>query len=215
MSVARSSAARASRLRAALYHRVSTADQDPDAANDHLLREARARGLQVVANIRETGSGARNDRPGLLRLLELVRLRHVEIVLVWKLDRFGRSARDLVNNLHELERRRVQFVAVTQGIELYTGDALNESMGRLQVNMLAAWSEYERDLIVERTRLGLDRARRQGVRLGRPRDDNAPDPARVAELKGAGLSWRQIADELGCTRAAARRAFERFGTEGK
>jgi putative DNA-invertase from lambdoid prophage Rac len=188
--------------RSALYHRVSTIEQDASGAGDALRAAARQRGLEVVLEIEETGSGARNDRPGLNRLLDMAARGELDVVLVWKLDRFGRSALDLLANLRRLEDCGVRFVAVTQGIDLKPdGDA----MSRLMTTMLSAIAEFERELIKERTRHGMQRAKARGVRLGR-KPGKQPDPQRVAALRARGWSWKAVAAELGFPIAACRRA---------
>lgn len=191
--------------RAALYHRVSTADQSPDAARLELRDAAMRFGYHVELDIDETGSGATNDRPGLLRILEAARRGEVHAVLVWKLDRFGRSALDLLANLRTLEGSGIRFICTTQNIDLRPdGDA----MSRLMLTMLSAIAEFERTLIAERTRLGIERARRSGKRIGRP-PVYRPARARVQELRTAGYTWQQVAEELGCTVWAARLAADK------
>jgi len=188
--------------KAALYHRVSTVDQRADAARSELRDAAKRYGYRVALDVEETGSGANNDRPGLVEVLEAARRGRVSAVLVWKLDRFGRSALDLLANLRELEANGVRFVAVTQGLNIRAdGDA----MSRLLLTMLSAIAEFERDLIVERTKLGMERARREGKTIGRPRVERPPRK-RVLSLKKAGHSWAEIAETLGCTVWAARQA---------
>ena len=189
--------------RAALYHRVSTIDQDPTLAREELRRAARQRGMTVVLDVEETGSGARNDRPGLRRVLDAAQRAQIDVLIVWKLDRFGRSALDLLSNLRSLDDSGVRFIASTQGIDIKPG---SDPMSRLLVTMLAAIAEFERDLIKERTEAGLAKARRQGKQLGRRRNRNAPDPARVVVLRAAGASWTAVAAQLGCSVGAARRA---------
>ena len=196
---------------AALYHRVSTADQDPTLPRDELRAAALARNMTVALEIEETGSGARNDRPGLLRVLDAARRGQISAVLVWTLDRFGRSALDLLANVRALEDAGCRFVAVTQGIDMRPG---GDPMSRLLLTMLAAVAEFERELIVERTRLGLDKARRDGKQLGRPLAANAPDGAAVRVERERGQSWGQIARRLGCTTSAARRALARLAGNG-
>lgn len=150
---------------AVTYHRVSTVDQDQGLARDELRRAAAARGLHLVGEVEETGSGGREDRPGLLRVLELARRHLVTHVLVWKLDRFGRSSVDVLTNVRELERAGVTFVATTQGLEVGPGSG---AMGRLILQVMAAMAEFERAIISERTRLGIAGARARGRKLGRP-----------------------------------------------
>jgi putative DNA-invertase from lambdoid prophage Rac len=192
----------AKKMRVAVYHRVSTLDQNPGLARDE-LREAVARlGGEVTLDVEETGSGARNDRPGLQRLMEAARRGKLDAVVVWKLDRFGRSALDVLSNIRDLDAAGVRFLAMTQGIDIRPG---GDAMGRLMLTMLAAVAEFERDLIRERTRLGMEKARTAGKRIGRPRVVGPP-PADVHRLRAAGRSWRRVATELGCTTWAARRA---------
>jgi DNA invertase Pin-like site-specific DNA recombinase len=193
----------------AIYHRASTLDQDPTLAREELRAAARARGLTVGMEIEESGSGARSDRPGLQRVLDAARRGKVSAVIVWKLDRFGRSALDLLSNIRTLENSGVRFIAVTQGIDIHPeGDA----MSRLILTVLAGVAEFERSLIIERTRLGLDKARRAGKRLGRPRQGTAPVAADVMGRRTAGESWSSIATALGCTIASARRACQNGAT---
>jgi DNA invertase Pin-like site-specific DNA recombinase len=189
--------------RAALYHRVSTLDQDPTLARAELRTAAVVRGLAVVTEVEETGSGARNDRPGLVRILDDARRGRVDVVLCWKLDRFGRSALDVLANVRALEDAGVRFIATTQGIDVKPG---GDAMSRLTLTMLAAVAEFERELIIERTRLGLAKARRAGQRLGRPPTGRAPDAGAVLSLRSDGIPWTEIAQRLGCSVMAARRA---------
>ena len=193
------------RQRAALYHRVSTADQNQDAAHAELHAAAQRYGLTVALDVQETGSGASNDRPGLAKVMAAAQRGHVDTVLVWKLDRFGRSALDLLTNLRTLENAGVRFVAVTQGIDVQPG---GEAMSRLLLTMLSAVAEFERSLIVERTRLGLARARANGKRLGRPSVPRPPSD-QVRELRAKSMTWPAVAKQLGCTVWAAREAAEK------
>lgn len=202
-------AKRAKGPRAAIYHRVSTTDQDPRAARRELRQHAKRLGAVVELEVEETGSGARNDRPGLLEVLDAARRGELELVLVWKLDRFGRSALDLLANLRELvDVAGVRFVATTQGLDLRPG---GDAMSRLMLQVLAAVAEFEREMIGERTRLGLDRARARGATLGRPKVDR-PDAAEVRELRRR-LTWAETAEQLGATVWACRRALAEAAPE--
>jgi putative DNA-invertase from lambdoid prophage Rac len=189
-------------MRTALYHRVSTLDQNPALVRDELRAAATRLRAEVVMDIEETGSGARNDRPGLQRLMEAGRRGKLDAVLVWKLDRFGRSALDVLANIRELDAAGVRFITTTQGIDIRPG---GDAMSRLILGVLASVSEFERDLIRERTRLGMAKARQAGTRIGRPK---APRPQRddVQRLREQGRSWREVACELGCSTWAARAA---------
>ena len=196
---------------AAIYHRVSTTDQDATLARTELRAAVVARAMTTALDIEETGSGARNDRPGLQRVLDAVRRGQVQCVVVWKLDRFGRSALDVLANIRALKDAGCRFIVTSQGLDVRPdGDAVST----LLLTVLAAVAEFERDLIVERTRLGLDKARRAGKQLGRPPDPHAPSGASVRELRGQGISWAQIAKSLGCTSSAAQRAALRLPEKG-
>lgn len=189
----------------AICHRASTLDQDPTLARDELRAAAQMRGMKAMIEVEESGSGARNDRPGLQQVLDAARRGRVKAVLVHKLDRWGRSALDVLHNIRVLEEAGVEFVVTSQGLHIKPhGDAVS----KLILGVLASVAEFERSLIVERTKLGLDKARRSGKRLGRPRKGNAPASATVIEMRAAGQSWSTIADTLGCTIAAVRRACQ-------
>jgi DNA invertase Pin-like site-specific DNA recombinase len=188
--------------RAALYHRVSTLDQNPTLARSELRASAKRLGFRIVLDVEETGSGAQNDRPGFKRVLEAARLGKVDALLVYKLDRAGRSALDLLANIRELvEVHGVRFVVTSQGLDLKPG---GDAISRLLMTVLAAVAEFERDLIRDRTRLGLASARRRGVRLGRP-PTPGPSAAAVLARRKQGESWAQIAAALSCSIPKARR----------
>lgn len=156
----------AARTTAAAYHRVSTVDQDPTLAREELRRAALARGLELVCEIEETGSGARNDRPGLARLMELVHQHRLAYVLIWKLDRFGRSVLDVLSNVKKLKAAGVTLVCTSQGLEV---GPRASAISDVIVTVLAAAAELERNVISERTLLGLQVARQRGKILGRPK----------------------------------------------
>jgi putative DNA-invertase from lambdoid prophage Rac len=189
-------------LRVAVYHRVSTTDQDKTLAEAQLLEHAERIGGTVVLNVKEQASGAFNGRPGLHRVLDAAKSGNVDVVMVWKLDRFGRSALDLLANIRALEDAGVRFVVKTQNIDIKPG---GDAMSRLLLTMLSAVSEFERDLIRERTRLGLAKARREGKQLGRPMKEGGPTPEKVRELRAQRKSWGQIAKMFRCTVGMARR----------
>jgi DNA invertase Pin-like site-specific DNA recombinase len=185
-----------------MYHRVSTLDQDPTLARTELRAAAKRLGYRIVLDVEEPGSGARNDRPGFERVLQDDRRGTFDALLVFKLDRAGRSALDLLANIRELvDVHGVRFLVTSQGLDLKPG---GDGISRLLMTVLGAVAEFERDLIRDRTRLGLAAARRRGVHLGR-RPLPGPPPAAVLDLRAAGESWSRIATELGCTVGKARR----------
>ena len=177
--------------RVALYARVSTKNngQDPETQLIALREFANARGFEVSDEYIDVGiSGAKDRRPELDRLMKDVRRRKVDAVLVARFDRFARSTKHLVLALEEFNALGVDFISLNESVDTST------PMGRMVFTVIAAVAELERSLIRERVMMGLDRARRQGKRLGRPQ--RIVDRRRIADLRSKGLSLRQIAAEL-------------------
>jgi putative DNA-invertase from lambdoid prophage Rac len=187
--------------RAAIYNRVSTTGQDATLAMEDLRRAAVQRGYHVALEIAETGSGKRNDRPGLQRVLEGARRSEVDAVFVMRLDRFGRSSLDLLTNIRAITDAGVRFACIEQAIDIQPS---GDPMGQLVLTVLAGVAQFEHAIIVDRVREGQRRAMKRGVVFGRPRADG-PDGDRVRELRTAGRSWSEVASELDCTVALARR----------
>jgi DNA invertase Pin-like site-specific DNA recombinase len=189
--------------RVALYSRVSTMHgQDPELQLRELRDYAASRGLQIVQEYTDLGvSGSKNSRPALNQLMSDAARRKFDSVLVWKLDRFGRSLRHLVNALAEFEALGVAFISLRDNLDLTTPS------GRLMFQVIGAMAEFERSLIQERVRAGLRNAKAKGKRLGRPRV--AVDEKRVQALRGLGVPWRAIAKELGIGVGTARRSTHR------
>jgi len=190
---------------AALYHRVSTRDQDPTIARAELQAAAKARGLTVALSVEETGSGAKNDRLGLQRVLEAAHKGEISAVLVWKLDRFGRSTSDLLNNINALSAAGARFICTSQSIDVKPGGG--DPMSNLLLTILAGVAEFERSATIERIALGIAAARKAGKHLGRPRALDAPAARQAHAARASGLSWGATAKKLGCTVAMARRRF--------
>ena len=159
------------------------------------LREIRQycrhRGWQVTDEYVDAGwSGAKASRPELDRLMKDARQRRFDAVLVWKLDRWGRSLAQLVQSVQELTSLGLRFIAVTQNIDTDQ----NNPMARLLLHLMAAFAEFEREMIRERTVAGVRAARAKGKRLGRPKRVFRRDE--VVRLREAGQSWRSIAKQL-------------------
>jgi DNA invertase Pin-like site-specific DNA recombinase len=155
------------------------------------LREyAARRGIEVTDEYTDHGvSGSRESRPALNRLMADAKQRKFDAVLVWKVDRFGRSLRHLVNALAELGALGVAFVSLRDNLDLSTPS------GRLMFAVIGAMAEFERSLIQERVRAGLRNARAKGQQLGRPH--RVVDRDAILRLKAEGISLRQIAEQLG------------------
>ena len=205
-------------MRVAFYSRVSTADQKPELQLAELRTYTERQRWAVVETYQDVISGAKAQRPGLDRLMEDARLRRFDCVCVWKLDRFGRSLVDCLNNLQALERYGVRFIAVTQALDTDH----NNPVSRFMLQVLGAAAEFERTLIVERSRAGQARYRRdyEAGRVGktvhsRSGKDLPPhrprrifDREKVLALKRQGLSLREMADRLGVGLGTVVRALQ-------
>src|SRR5262249_21642876 len=179
-------------MRIALYCRVSTTDQNCELQLRELRDYAAARKWTINDEYVDTGwSGTQANRPELKRLMQEAHKRRFDAVLVWKLDRWGRSVADSIKGIQELVSLGVQFVAVTQNINT---DQSNP-MARFLLHIMAAFAELERELIRERVTAGVRAARANGKSLGRPKRVFRGDEA--MRLRGEGMSWRKIAAELG------------------
>ena len=185
-------------LRAALYCRVSTADQSCARQERDLVAFAGRAGYEVVGTYKETASGVRLDRAERRKVLALAQRREIDAVLVTELSRWGRSTTDLLATLKELETRRVSLVALNgMAFDLTTPH------GRMMATLLAGIAEFERDLTQERIRSGIAAAKARGKRLGRqpgqrPKSDRlAP---RVLALVAQGRSYRLVGREVGLSK---------------
>ncbi len=180
-------------MRVALYARVSTLNgQHPEMQLAELREYASRRGWNVAGEYVDEGiSGSKESRPQLNRLMGDVHQRKFEIVLVWKIDRFGRSLKHLVNALADLEAYGVSFVSLKDNLDLSTPS------GRLMFQIIGAMAEFERALIQERVKSGMAQARRAGKRIGRPalRHFSLDELERIRALRTQGASVRQLATD--------------------
>jgi DNA invertase Pin-like site-specific DNA recombinase len=165
------------------------------------LREYAAhRGWHIVEEFTDQGvSGCKESRPALNRLMADACRGRFDAVLVWKIDRFGRSLKHLVNALAELAALGVAFISLRDNLDLSTPS------GRLMFQIIGAMAEFERALIQERVRAGLRNARNKGKKLGRPRV--TVDASKIASLRAQGRSWREIVAEMGIGKGTAQRAL--------
>jgi DNA invertase Pin-like site-specific DNA recombinase len=185
-------------FRVGLYARVSTLDQQTLPMQNRTMREyAARRGWTIVTQVREVGSGAA-QREARERLLEAARRREIDVVLVWRLDRWGRSLADLVASLKELADLGVGFVSLTEALDLTT------TVGRAMAGLLAVFAEFEHDVLRERIRAGLAEARLNGKLLGRPRTA-ALHAGQIRKLYRSGVSKAEIARRLNIGRTSVRR----------
>src|SRR5437773_6126247 len=185
-------------FRAGLYARVSTNDQQTLPMQSRAMREyAARRNWSIAMQVREVGSGAAH-REAREQLMEAARRREIDVVLVWRLDRWGRSVTDLLATLQELEHLGVSFVSLTEALDLTTPS------GRAMAGLLAVFAEFEREIMRERVRAGLAHARRNGQRLGRPVTGGL-HADKVRKLHRAGVSKAEIARRLRIGRTSVRR----------
>src|SRR5687767_10293852 len=190
-------------LRAAIYARVSTFDQEPENQLQEVRRYVQARGWTAVEYVDRGISGSKDRRPALDQLLSDARRRRFDVLVCWRLDRLGRNLKHLITLLEELQVLGVDFVSLAEGIDATT------PTGKLQMHILGAIAEFERARIAERVRAGLERARRSGTRLGRPR--STPLPVGVAR----GLTVRAAAAHWAVSKStAARRLAKGWVPEG-
>jgi DNA invertase Pin-like site-specific DNA recombinase len=189
--------------RVAIYARVSTTNHGQDAGMQtrEMHQFSEARGWTLADEYVDSGiSGAKDSRPELNRLMADAHKRRFDVVLVWKLDRFGRSLRHLVNALAEFESLGIAFVSLSDNLDLSTAS------GRLMFNIIGAMAEFERELIRERVKAGMKNARAKGTRIGRPRV--IVDAAQIAHLRASGASVREIAIQLSIGVGTVQRLLE-------
>lgn len=187
-------------FRAGLYARVSTNDQQTIPLQIRALREYAARRAWTIAlQVKEIGSGA-SQRRLREKLLEAARRREIDVVLVWRLDRWGRSVTDLLATLQELEHLGVGFVSLHEALDLTT------PAGRAMAALWAVFAAFEREILQERVRAGLAHARQNGKRLGRP-ITAATKAGAVRARHRAGVSKAEIARRLHIGRTSVRRIW--------
>ena len=183
-------------IRAAVYARVSTLDQEPENQLAELRRYVRARSWPAAVEYVDKGvSGSKDRRPALDRLVRDATRRGFDVLVCWRLDRLGRSLKHLINLLDDLHAVGVSFVSLGEGIDCTT------PAGRLQLHVLAALAEFEKARIAERVAAGLARARRNGTKLGRPQ--KVVPEAVLAPVRG--LPVREAARRLGVSPTTAHR----------
>ena len=197
-------------MRAALYIRVSTfkkvsADsyqQNPEVQRAPLEQLCQARGWTISKSYSDRSSGANLNRPEFKRLIEDAHKGLFDVVVVWSLDRWARSLKELISSIEKLAEQKIDFVCYQQPIDTTT------SAGKLMFHIFGAFAEFEREIIRERTKAGMEYARNHGTksgnRIGRPETVFRRDQA--IELRACGKSYRAIAHALGISDGTARKA---------
>lgn len=187
-------------MRAALYARVSTANngQDPTMQTRELGEFCQRRGWTLVEYVDVGVSGTKESRPALDKLMADAHKRRFDVVVVWKFDRFARSVSHLLRALETFNALGIAFVSLTEGIDTST------PAGKMVFTVLGAVAELERSLIVERVKAGMRNAKANGKKLGRPRI--AADAHRITLLRASGASWATVCRETGLSKGTAQRA---------
>jgi DNA invertase Pin-like site-specific DNA recombinase len=183
----------AKKLRVALYSRVSTAQQTTENQRLELERVAAARGWNIVQTFTDegiSGSKGRDERPGLDALLKAASRRQFDLIAVWAIDRLGRSLQHLVTTVNDLQAVGVALYIHQQQLDTTTPS------GKLCFSMFGAFAEFERNLIRERVKVGIERAKKNGVKLGRPTNLNDSVKAAIVALRAKDHSIRHIAAQL-------------------
>jgi DNA invertase Pin-like site-specific DNA recombinase len=186
--------------RAALYLRVSTVDQHPENQLHDLRTLVLQRGYEIINTYEDRISGAKAKRPGLDRLMHDAKHAKFDIVLVWAFDRIARSTRHFLEVLDELNHLNIEFVSFRENID--TGGPL----GRAMVVIIGAISELERNLIVERIRAGMRRARLDGRQIGRKPLE--VDRAGLLRDRSQGKSYNELAASYGISKASVGRVIK-------
>jgi len=182
-------------LKVGLYARVSTTDQNCDMQIAEIQEYCARRRWEIVKEYVDTGwSGRKSDRPEFLRIMRDATLHKFDVVLVWKLDRFGRSVYQLNDSLQKLKACGIRFMAISQGIDTVDSNPTSA----LLLHVLAAVAEFEAEMTRERVKAGLELARRRGTRSGKPIGGQTKIFRRdeVLELHRQGVPMREISRRL-------------------
>jgi DNA invertase Pin-like site-specific DNA recombinase len=186
--------------RAAIYMRVSTVDQHPESQLHDLRQLAQQRGYQLIGEYTDRISGTKAKRPGLDQLMADARKGRFDVLMVWASDRIARSVRHFLEVLDELNHLNIEYVSFRENLD--TGGAL----GRAMVIIIGAIAELERNLIIERVRSGMRRAKLEGRHIGRPALEI--DRAGILRHRASGQSLSQIATTFRISKATVSRVLK-------
>lgn len=188
-------------MKTAIYVRVSTKDQTVNNQIGPLLEYCERNNFSTYKIYSDVGeSGAKESRPAFNEMIDDMRKGKFKAIAVWKLDRIGRSLQHLLSLFSEFNKRGIEFISLTQNIDSTTPE------GRMFLRMLMIMAEYERELLTSRINAGLDRRKKEGKDLGRPK--NKINKYEVFRLKNQGYSYRQISKEMNISLAAVQRCIK-------
>ncbi len=186
-------------VRVAIYCRVSTSDQSSESQLLDLRRYVRERGWHIFKEYTDNGiSGTKDSRPALDELMDDGRKRKFDVVLVWRFDRFARSTKHLILAMETFRNLVIDFVSYQENIDT------SSPLGSAIFTIISAVAQLERDIIAERVKAGLRRAKENGKKLGRPRG-TALDVEEIHGLRSEGLSLMQIAKALNTSKSSVAR----------
>lgn len=190
-------------MKVAIYARVSTVDQTCAMQLRELRQYAERRGWEIASEYVDTGwSGAKVSRPQLDQLMKDARMRRFDAVAVWKLDRWGRSVANCLSSIQELTGLGIRWIAITQNLDTDESNPIS----RFILTIMAAVAEFEREIIKERVKAGIQAAKHRGKRFGRPK--LVFDRQAVLDLRAAGVSIRKIAQQLGVGKGTVERILD-------
>jgi putative DNA-invertase from lambdoid prophage Rac len=192
-------------LRAAIYCRVSTNDQSCD-RQARELQEYADRARYIVSGILlESASGAKDDREQRKKIIDLAKKRLIDVVLVSELTRWGRSTIDLITTLNELQSYGVSLVA-QNGFDFN----MATPQGKMLAGVMSSLAEFEKDLLRERVKSGIANARARGKVFGRPKGGKTEENCKkIKEMQANGRSVRQVASEIGLSKSAVHKCWDR------
>ncbi len=187
--------------RVAIYVRVSTKDQSVDMQLNDLDRYSKERGFKVFKVYKDKGvSGTKESRPSLSELMDDARKKKFDMILVWRFDRFARSTKHLVNALYEFRNLGIDFISYQENID--TSSPLGEAI----FTIISAMAKLEGDIIAERVKGGLRKAKANGKQLGRPKSVINID--KLVDFRKQNMSIRRIADEMSLSKGTIEKALK-------
>lgn len=181
--------------RVIIYARVSTKEQNVDMQLIDLKQYAQARKLSVIQEYIDYASGSKTDRENYRKLFDDVKKRKCDVVLVWKFDRFARSTKELINALEEFNSLGVDFISYKENIDTST------PAGKILFTMISAFAEFERSIIRERVKAGMEKAKLRGARIGRPKIPPFTKQ-KIIMLKERGLTYKEIIKQVKISKSA-------------